>query len=127
MGIRTISQLLDIAEDKEFKNHLNSHLDGYREIHQEAKRLLNKNGYDEKGIGAFEKIRTYLMINLETLTNKTTSHIAEMLILGSNMGIIDAIRNIKKYQGEAEKDIIDLMKRLLDFEEKNIKALKMFI
>ena len=32
--------------------------------------MLNENGYDEKGIGSFEKIRTYLMINLQTLTDK---------------------------------------------------------
>jgi len=49
-----------------------------------------------------------------------------MLIIGSNMGVIDAIKNIHKYF-EAEKDIIKLMQRLLKFEEENIKKLAEFL
>ena len=32
-----------------------------------------------------KKIRTYLMINMQTLTDKSTSHIAEMMMIGSTM------------------------------------------
>jgi hypothetical protein len=32
------------------------------------------------------------------MTDKTPFHIAEMLIIGSNMGIINAIKNLKKYK-----------------------------
>jgi hypothetical protein len=127
MGVQTISQLLDIADDQDFKKYLNAQLNGYDEIHTQARELLNQNGYDEKGLSAFEKVRTYLMINMETLINKTTSHIAEMLLLGSNMGVIDAIKNLKKYKGEAEADIIQLMEQLLAFEENNAKELKLFL
>ena len=126
MGVNTISQLLDIVEDEDFKNHLNSQFDEYKEIHGAAKSLLNKNGYDEKGIGALEKTRTYLMINMQTLTDKTPSHVSEMLIIGSNMGIIDAVKNIKRYQG-AESEIVALMERLLRFEENNVQQLKKFL
>lgn len=126
MGVDTIDQLLDIAEDEAFKEHLRLELEEYREINTKAKVLLNTNGYDEKGISALEKLRTYLMINMQTMMDKTTSHIAEMLIIGSNMGVIDAIRNINQYQ-DAEKDILDLMKKLLKFEENNIKKLKTFL
>lgn len=126
MGVDTINQLIDITEDEKFKIHLQSELDEYREINTTAKVLLNTNGYDEKGIGALDKMKAYLMINMQIMRDKTASHIAEMLITGSNMGVIDAIRNIDKYQ-DAEKDILDLMKKLLKFEENNIKQLKNFI
>lgn len=126
MGVDTINQLLDIIEDEAFEIHLRSELDEYREINTTARVLLNANGYDEKGISGLDKMRAYLMINMQTMMDKTTSHIAEMLITGSNMGVVDAIRNIDKYQG-AEKDILDLMKKLLKFEENNIKQLKKFI
>lgn len=126
MGVRTIEQLLDIAEDEEFKQHMDAQYNEYEEIHNIAAKMLNKRGYDEKGINAFEKLRTYLMINMQTITDKSSSHIAEMLIIGSNMGVIDAVKNIKKYQG-ADQEIIDLMKRLLKFEENNIQQLKKFL
>lgn len=126
MGVNTMNQLTGIVENMEFKKHLESQLDEYRNIHSAAKTLLNENGYDEKGIGAFDKIKTYIMICVQTLNNNSTSHIAEMLIIGSNMGIIDAIKNIKKYD-DAEEEILNLMKRLLTFEEKNVQQLKQFL
>ena len=126
MGVETIEHLASITENANFKKHLQSQYREYKEIHHAAREMLNKNGYDEKGISAFEKIRTYLMINLQTITDKSASHIAEMLIIGSNMGVINAIKIIKKYQN-AEPDILGLMKKLQKFEENNIKELKAFL
>lgn len=126
MGVNTISQLIDIAEDSNFKKHLESQYKEYREINDAARKALNKNGFDEKGISTLDKIKTYSMINMQTLTDKTPSHISEMLIIGSNMGIIDAVKNIKKYK-DAESNILNLMKRLLKFEENNIQELKEFL
>lgn len=126
MGVTTINQLIEIVEDGEFKNHLKSQYTEYQEIHKIAKNMLNESGFDEKGIGTLEKIRTYLMISMETLTDKSPSHIAEMLIIGSNMGVINAVKNMKKYKG-AEPKIISLMERLLKFEENNVQELKAFL
>jgi hypothetical protein len=126
MGTTTIKQLLDIAEDVEFKTLLQAQFDDYKRIHEEARDLLNKYGYDEKGIGAFEKMKTYLMINMQTMTDKSPSHIAEMMIIGSNMGVIEAIRILKKYDG-VNQDIVCLMERLKAFEEDNIASLESFL
>ena len=126
MGVDTLHQLMDIVKDEDFIKHLKAQLEEYREIHTSAKQLLNHNGYDEKGIGTLEKLRTYLMINMQTMTDKSASHVAEMLMVGSNMGIIDAIKNLKKYP-HAEKEIQDLMKKLLKFEEDNVQQLKQFL
>lgn len=126
MGLDTIKQLLSDVEDVIFKNHLESEYNEYNEINKAAQQALNQNGYDEKGIGTLEKIKTYIVLNLQTLTDKTPAHISEMLIIGSNMGIINAIKNLKKYQN-AEPDIVGLMDRLLKFEENNIQQLKVFL
>lgn len=126
MGTETISHLLEITEDKNFKLQLQEQIGEYESIRATARDMLISNGYDEKGITAFEKIRTYLMINIQTLKDKTASHISEMLIIGSNMGVIDAIKNIRKYKN-AEKDISRLMEKLLEMEEHNIEQLKKFL
>ncbi len=126
MGVGTISRLIDMAEDVNFKTQLESQLNEYKEIHRAAQKALNENGYDEKGISALEKVKTYIMLNMQTLTDKTPSHISEMLMIGSNMGVINAVKNLKKYQG-AEPGILSLMERLLKFEENNIQQLKAFL
>lgn len=126
MGVDTLNKLIGIAEDKRLKKHLKSQFQEYKKINEKAKLLLNENGYDEKGITALERLRTYLMINIQTLTDKSASHIAEMLIIGSNMGIINALKSIKEYK-DANPKIIKLMKKLLETEEKNVEELKSFL
>lgn len=124
MGVETLNQLIPMIDNEAFKKRIEAQLREYEQIHEEAKKLLNRHGYDEKGIGALEKIMAYLMIDMKTLMNKSSSHIAEMLIQGSNMGIIDAVRRINQYEKEAEKEVTALMKRLLKFEENNVERLK---
>lgn len=124
MGVETLNQLIPMIDNEAFKKRIEAQLREYEQIHQEAKKLLNRHGYDEKGIGALEKIMAYLMIDMKTLMDKSSSHIAEMLIQGSNMGIIDAVKRIKQYEKDAEKEVTALMKRLLKFEENNVERLK---
>lgn len=124
MGVETLNQLLPMIDNEAFKKRIEAQLKEYKQIHEEAKELLNRHGYDEKGIGALEKIMTYLMIDMKTLMDKSSSHIAEMLIQGSNMGIIDAVKRINQYEKEAEKEVTALMKRLLKFEGNNVERLK---
>ena len=126
MGLDTLKQLIGMVEDNNFKQQLESQYKEYNEINISAQNALNENGYDEKGIGTLQKIKTYLVLNLQTLTDKTPSHISEMLIIGSNMGVIDAIKNLKKYEN-AERNIVVLMERLLKFEENNIQQLKVYL
>lgn len=124
MGVETLNQLIPMIDNEAFKKRIEAQLKEYEQIHEEAKKLLNRHGYDEKGIGALEKIMVYLMIDMKTLMDKSSSHIAEMLIQGSNMGIIDAVKRINQYEKEAEKEVTALMKRLLKFEENNVERLK---
>ena len=120
MGVETIDQLEKIVEDKNFKRYLKEKYEGYCKIHKDAKEKLNSHGYDEKGISSFEKLRTYLMINMQTLTDKSTTHIAEMMMIGST------IRNLNDYSN-ADNDIIKLMETLKAFEEKSYHDLQVFI
>ena len=124
MGVETLNQLIPMIDNEAFKKRIEAQLKEYEQIHEEAKKLLNRHGYDEKGLGALEKIMAYLMIDMKTLMDKSSSHIAEMLIQGSNMGIIDAVKRINQYEKEAEKEVTALMKRLLKFEENNVERLK---
>lgn len=126
MGVNTMKQILDRVEDGSFKEQLRKQLTAYEDFQQEARKMLNENGFDEKGIGAFDWLKTYLMINMQTMMDAGEDHIAKMLITGSNMGIVEATQNIKRYEN-AEKDIIKLMERLLHMEEKNVEELKKYL
>lgn len=126
MGTNTISQIIDIVKDIDIGSQLKLQLNEYNAIYDSAKQKIQQFHGEIKDIGTLTKISTYIMININTLTNKTSSHIAEMLIQGSSMGIIDITKNLKKYK-DANEDIIALGNRLLEFEQNNIEKLKLFL
>lgn len=127
MGIEALKQLLKIVENEKFTKVLEAQVKEYKGINEKARKMLGENGYDEKGIPEMEKAASYIMINIKTLLDQSTSHIADMLIKGSNMGIVEATKKIHEYEGEAEKDIVSLMKQLLKNEERNVEELKEFL
>lgn len=127
MGVDTLQQLMEIAEDMTLKEFLEKQLADYEEFHKQARRMLNQSGYDEKGLNAFEKVKTYFMVNVQTMNDRSPSNIASMLINGSTMGIIDTVKKLHQYEHDAEKESVKLMKDLREFEEKSVEKLKEFL
>ena len=126
MGQNTLNQLIGIVEDNSFKEVLQSQFNEYKKIFDLSEEKIKKQNKEPKEINTFSKISTYMMINLKTLTNKSPSHISEMLIQGSTMGIIDITKKINEYNS-ADKEILDLADNLLKFEQNNIEELKKFL
>lgn len=126
MGVETIHQILKVTEHEGLKKQLEKQMKEYESFQKEAGKLLEENGYDEKGVRSFEKIRAYLMVNLQTMTDRTTSHIAQMMMIGSNMGVIQAVKNLRKYEN-VQKNVKNLMERLQKKEEENLESMKAFL
>lgn len=126
MGKDTIRQLIGINEDQEYEKVLNSQFNEYKKIFDISEEKLKQHNKEGKDISVFAKVSTYTMINLKTLTNKTPSHISEMLIQGSTMGIVDITKKIKEYD-DADKEIFDLANKLLEFEQRNLEQCKKYL
>ena len=88
-----------------------------RTFRKRLEAFLQKHGCEEKELSGMEKMKTYLMMNVQTMMDKSDSHIAQMMIQGSTMGITDAVKKLHDYS-DAEKEIQTLMKDLQEFEEK---------
>lgn len=126
MGKVTLKQLIAMVEDEDFKKALESELNEYKIIFDLSDTDLKEMNKDAKGLNGLSKISTYIMINLNTLGDKTPCHLSEMLIQGSTMGIIDITKKLKEYK-DADKKILDLGKKLLEFEQQNVEELKKFL
>lgn len=126
MGKDTTNQLIDIVENDSFVDLLKRQYGEYHDFFKAAKEKINELQKAAKGKDSFSKGMAYLMINVKTLRDKSPSHIAEMLIQGSTMGTVDLIKKMREY-GEADKGILELADKLLQFEEKNIQELKNFL
>lgn len=126
MGCVSIEHVIDISEDPVFIKFLKKQKHGYESICDKVIKLLNKNDSLEKGLSYFTKIKTYLLINAQAITDKSTSHLAEMILIGSSMGVIDTVKNINKYK-DLDSEYLNLLKELHNYEESNITLLKKYL
>ncbi|MGL5973295.1 MAG: hypothetical protein ACRCZK_06260 [Oscillospiraceae bacterium] len=132
MGVNTITQLIKLLDnkdqnsDKAFIAELNYELKEYQYIQSSAKELLSKEGKTEKDLSSFDKVKTYIMLNLSLLTDKSIKHIAESMIQGSTMGIVECTKNIQHYDC-VDKDVKYLADKLIHFEQNSIDKLKTFL
>ena len=63
---------------------------------------------------------------MNTLTDKSARHMAEMLIQGSTMGIVDLTKAIRDNPG-AGRDALALADRLLRSMQRDVEELKSYL
>lgn len=126
MGKKSTEYLVEICEDDELKKVLESQLNDYTRVFNIADSKIKNANEDPKELSALSKISTDIMLNLKTITDKSPSHISEMMIQGSTMGIIDITKKLNEY-GDASKEILDLGKDLLKFQEEKVEEFKKFL
>lgn len=126
MGFTSINDLIDEIEDENFKKIIKKQKEKYEEIYDEASKLIDKYDEEQKGVTPMEKFSSYIMIKMNLLADKSINHIAEMMIKGSNMGIIDIRKKLNSYD-EIDKKVNHLGEKLLETEENNIEQLKPFL
>ncbi len=126
MGILSLEQIMELTDDPSFTKTLKKQLSLYDKISDKVIKEINNKGCVEKDISTFTKIKTYFMINVQAISDKSTSHLAEMLIIGSTMGVIDTVKNLRKYEDSCEAHL-NLLNELHQIEEKNIFVLKQYL
>lgn len=126
MGESITRQLIGIVDDIGLIKHLTNQCVQYEKVNAAARKMLCDRGFDEKNISCMEKMRSYIMVNLQTLTDRSASHIAEMLVLCSQTGVIDSIRGLKKYK-DAEPKVKCLTEDLRRIEEDSAQRLLEFV
>lgn len=126
MGVDGIKNILPAVEDGKMKRALTKQEQKYSEIVQSASQKALPYEAELKELNIFTKGMSYTSIKLKSMMDKSTSHLADMLVQGTTMGITDVI----KKQGEnqlASEDIIQLAKDLQRAEEEFVDTLKTFL
>ena len=126
MGEESIDAVLPSVHDNELANVIEEQRNGYTELSLKAHKQLITHGEDVKDNSAFAKVTLYAGVKLNTLTDKSPSHISEMMIQGSNMGVIDLTKKLNEYE-EISPDVKELANEVIHFEQNSINQLKNFL
>ena len=67
-----------------------------------------------------------MSVGINTMISNTPSHIADMLIKGSTMGVTEMTKSLNSYK-DADPDIQALADRFIKLEQDNIDRLMKFL
>ena len=98
----------------------------YSEIYNAATDKLLSGGAASYRSTGFEDVMLKGSVRANTMLNTSTSHIAELLIQGSNRGLTSMWKAINHHERAGEVSM-EVAKELMDFEEKNIERLKQYL
>lgn len=126
MAMTTIDTILDKASDDEFTLKLSKQSIGYARIHNDAVEQLVEEQSSPYRSNQAADIALRGSIHLGTMLNTSTSHLAEMMIQGSNRGLTSMYKAVK-HNSLAMDRSVELAKELMDFEEKSIEQMKDYL
>lgn len=126
MAMKAIDTISDRVYDDDLSVHMARESMKYADIYNKATdRLLGGRAasYRENG---FQDMMLKGGVRANTMLNTSTSHIAELLIQGSNRGLTSMWKAIN-HNENAGNVSMEVAKELMDFEEKNIEKLKQYL
>ena len=126
MAMKAIDTITDRVYDDDLSMHITRESMKYAELYNKATdRLLNGRAasYRENGI---QDMMLKGGVRANTMLNTSTSHIAELLIQGSNGGLTSMWKSINHHERAGDVSM-EVAKELMDFEEKNIEKLKQYL
>lgn len=125
-GIEGLNYTLEKVENNNLKVLLYKEKDEYKNIYDRTKELLIQKNEKTEDIKTMQKFMSWMGIELNTLTDKSSSQIAEILIQGNDMGIIKGTKLLNNMQFEDEQ-IKNILEDFIRLQQKNIEDLKKYL
>ena len=126
MAARSTKVTLKYVKDKSFKDLLTGQAAKYNEFINRVRQTAALNGAEIKEPGGVSRFFVETSIKLKLMRGADNTKIAEMMIKGTTMGVIDLARLLKR-SPLADDCCLDLAKELLRFEEDKLHALKYYL
>ena len=129
MGEKSTTKLLNLLKNKDnkIKKVLEDELKKYEEFKTKSEKYLKKQKIDPKTLGMMAEIMADLEMKMQVIKDNSDSKMASMLTEGFTMGTIEMNKKIDAYSKDTDKDIINLAKQLLKFQEEEIENLKEYL
>lgn len=126
MGISSLDEIEKHSDDEKFINVIRAQKRDYIKFNDTARERIREYGKEPKDINPMIKMYSNFGMKAETFLDESTSKLAQMVIEGNNMGIVQ----LEKTLNEA-KLIDDSVKRfshgLITMEQKSIDELKSYL
>ncbi len=128
MGMDAINYLVPKVQDDKFKQVLDIEYNKYKDISRRANNLYENYTTEKEPheTNALNKMMTWYGIQMNTMNDKSNSKISELLMQGTNMGIIEGRRLLNQNNNINEK-IKTLLSDFVKMQEDSVETLKSYL
>ena len=127
LALTSLADILPAIEDEKIKAEILRQHEEYEKISAKAAVIAKNKGLELKEPNPLKKAMMWGSIKMNTLTDNSTPHIAEMMIQGTVMGITALKTSLSDSEGYGDGEIIELLRELITLEEDFEKRLKEFL
>ena len=128
MGMDAISYVSEKVGDETFSKVLDGEYNKYKDISRRVNNLYsNYSDKEPHETNAMNKMMTWYGIQMNTITDKSNSKISELLIQGTNMGIIEGRRLLNQNQENIATDVKNILNDFVVMQEDSVETLKKYL
>jgi len=127
LALTSIADIMpEIGEDEKVKDELQAQHEEYERFSAKAAMLARDLGIELKEPNPMKKMMMWGSIKMSTMTDNSRSHIAEMMVQGTVMGIT-ALRCTAGELMDGDERIVSLLNEMIDKEEDFEKRWKAYL
>ena len=126
MGIVGINDIIDKVKKADFREFLIAQRKEYENIVKKVTKLFTSFGLEEKELNNFVKMNSKIMSEMKLIKDNSDEMIAKMMMEGTNKGVIKINKALNE-NNNADNEVIDLAKELLELMEHNFNKLKVYL
>lgn len=125
-GESAIDQLLTISDNTEMRKDLMTEKAFYHSTVRTGEQALIRAGGKPEPVGPMAKAGMKMGIMFNTITDKSDCHIAEMVIQGANMGIVEMTKALNTYPN-ANEDALSIARNFIGQQQDIINRQKHYL
>jgi len=127
MGMDAITFVSEKVSDHTFKEVLDTEFNKYKDISRRVNDLYsNYSDKEPHETNTMNKMMTWYGIQMKTMTDDTTSKLSELLMQGTNMGIIEG-RRLMNQNPNAAPDVKSILNDFVVMQEDSVETLKKYL
>ena len=128
MGMDAINFVLDKVEDSSFRKVLDGEYNKYKDISNRVNDVYSNYNTEKEPheTNAMTKMMTWYGVQMKTMNDHSNSKLSELLIQGTNMGIIEG-RKLLNNNENLPKEIDTILNDFVVMQEDSVETLKKYL
>ncbi len=127
MGMDAIDYVVSKVGDVEFKKVLDLEYNKYKDISRRVNNLYaNYSSKEPHETSPMNKMMTWYGVQMKTMTDQSNSKLSELLMQGTNMGIIEGRRLLNQNKNLAP-NVEQILNEFVTMQEDSVETLKKYL